>query len=318
MDSGQFQEYTNCLAVIEQNREKVRTEEKARADKKENLKALIKQTTVRDGSSTSAVRVWMKEVELLQNQLSPAHVIELVSQTVNGALRWELERYLKDYVETHSSVAREALPWTELKEHLSASFLHVDETSGLCDEVEKTAQSAYEPEAGYNRRFREVADGGYPVTSRNYDQHRILIKAHARGLKSSDLARKLMEKGAPTTLRLDVFKRIVRTRHRPRYLAPGQMLCCISGTPLNGKGTTNVRIDVVGIPVEVTVVEGTAHEMVLGDDALRRGLGVIDLHRNILRWHNHNWPLTRLDAAQCESSVGPCCLSLAPERSTKL
>ena len=83
------------------------------------------------------------------------------------------------------------------------------------------------------------------------------------------------------------------------------MLCSISGTPLNVKGTTNVRIDVVGIPVEVTVVEGTAHEMVLGDDALRRGRGVIDLRRNILRWHNHNWPLARLGAAQCESCVGP-------------
>ena len=57
MDLGQFQEYTNCLAVIEQNREKVRKEEKARAGKKEKLKALIKQTTVCDGSSTSAVRV---------------------------------------------------------------------------------------------------------------------------------------------------------------------------------------------------------------------------------------------------------------------
>ena len=83
------------------------------------------------------------------------------------------------------------------------------------------------------------------------------------------------------------------------------MLCGISGTPLNVKGTTNVRIDVVGIPVEVTVVEGTAHEMVLGDDALRRGCGIIDLRRNILRWHNHNWPLARLGAAQCKSSVGP-------------
>ena len=223
MDSGQFQEYTNCLAVIEQNREKVRKEEKARAGKKEKLKALIKQTTVCDGSSTSAVRVWMKEVELSQNQLSPAHVIELVSQTVNGALRWELERYLKDYVETHSSVARDAVPWTELKEHLSASFLHVDEASALRDEVEKTAQSAYEPEAGYNRRFREVADAAYPVTSRNDDQHRILIRAYARGLKSSDLARKLMEEGAPTTLdeaiklvagysaRKDAYSRLSRT-----------------------------------------------------------------------------------------------------------
>ena len=60
------------------------------------------------------------------------------------------------------------------------------------------------------------------MTSRNDDQHRILIRAYARGLKSSDLARKLME-GAPTTLdeaikfaagysaRKDAYSRLSRT-----------------------------------------------------------------------------------------------------------
>ena len=78
------------------------------------------------------------------------------------------------------------MPWTELKEHLLASFLHVDEASALRDEVEKTSQSAYEPEEGYNRRFREVADAAYPVTLRNDDQHRILIRAYqSKGSESN-------------------------------------------------------------------------------------------------------------------------------------
>ena len=87
----------------------------------------------------------------------------------------------------------------------------------------KPSQSAYEPEAGYNRRFREVSDAAYPTADRNDDQNRILIRAYARRLRSSELARKLVEEGAPSTLeeaiklisghstRKDAYARLSRT-----------------------------------------------------------------------------------------------------------
>ena len=87
-----------------------------------------------------------------------------------------------------------------MKAHLQTSFLNVDESSALRDEVEKTRQSAYEPEASFSRRFREVADAAYPGEGRNEDQNRILIRAFARGLRSDELARKLVEEGNPTPL----------------------------------------------------------------------------------------------------------------------
>ena len=88
-----------------------------------------------------------------------------------------MERFISEYMTTHSS-ARDDVPWEAVKEHISASFLHIDEASALRDELEKTNQSAYEPEAGYNRRLREVADPAYPTADRNDDQNRILIRAY--------------------------------------------------------------------------------------------------------------------------------------------
>ena len=77
--------------------------------------------------------------------------------------------------------------------HISAQFLNPDESAVLRDELEKIRQSVYEPTAQYARRFRDIADVAYPKAHRNADQERLLIKAFDRGLKSNELARKLVD-----------------------------------------------------------------------------------------------------------------------------
>lgn len=67
----------------------------------------------------------------------------------------------------------------------------------LRDELERTKQSPFELEASYNRRFRDVADTAYAVAERNADQSRILVRTDARGLKSTEMAIKLIEDGNP-------------------------------------------------------------------------------------------------------------------------
>ena len=89
-----------------------------------------------------------------------------------------------------------------MRAHLRTGFLHVDESSALRDEVEKTRQSAYEPEASFSRRFREVSDAAYPVDARNDDQNRLMIRAFARRLRSDVLVCKLVEEGNPTPLQV--------------------------------------------------------------------------------------------------------------------
>ena len=74
-------------------------------------------------------------------------------------------------------MARAAVPWNDVRIHLSTQFLNVDEASALRDEIEQLRQSAYEPEVSYSRRYREVADVAYPEALRNADQERILVKS---------------------------------------------------------------------------------------------------------------------------------------------
>ena len=66
--------------------------------------------------------------------------------------------------------------------------------------MESTSQTAFETEASYCRRFREVAQAGYPHDLRNADQERLLIKSFARGLKSPTGAVKIVERANPETL----------------------------------------------------------------------------------------------------------------------
>jgi hypothetical protein len=224
MDAGQLaQHVVGGLAHQEAER---RVHELTR----EQVRNLVRQTVKCDGSSTASVRAWIREVSLAFNQVGQNQIIEIVSQTVTGPFRFELERYIEGQIAANN-VAREVIPWDQLRDHLSHQFLNTDEAAALRDELERVKQSSYEPDAQYSRRFREVADAAYPVAQRNADQERILIRAYARGLKSDTLARKLVERANPGTLeaaitavaqyseRRDAYSRLGRTEE-PMEVGP--------------------------------------------------------------------------------------------------
>ena len=100
---------------------------------------------------------------------------------------------------TANHVAREAVPWPEIREHVIKSFLNVDEAAALRDSVDHLQQSAFESEASFTRTFRDLAQKAYPVP-RNLDQSRILVKAYARGIRSPAIAVKMIEQTNPQTL----------------------------------------------------------------------------------------------------------------------
>ncbi len=193
MDAQQFaQQITHGMAQHEGNR-------RTHQERRERVKDLIHQTGKCDGAGTTAVRNWLREVQLAFNQVGPNDIIEVASKTVTGPFRFEMERYLEDQMATQN-VVRAAIPWNDLKDHMAAQFLSADEAEALRAEVERIHQTTYEPATQYSRRFREVADAAYPPAQRNADQQRILLRAYARGLKSADLARKLVEEVNPVDL----------------------------------------------------------------------------------------------------------------------
>ena len=166
---------------------------------REKVKNLIHQTTPCDGSSTANVRMWIREVTLAASQVGEQSVIEIATRTITGPFRFEAERFIERAIAA-DDISRAAITWNSLRDHLSAQFLNVDEAAALRDEVETVRQPAFETTAKYSRRFREVADAAYPQQYRNEDQERILVNTYARGLKSDDMARKLVEETAPATL----------------------------------------------------------------------------------------------------------------------
>ena len=199
MDAAQFDQYCRFLAQNEQDNRTARQLASDSAAQRHLVDKLIKQTALCDGSSTTPTRAWLDDIALALNRAGANHIVEIVTSTISGSLRKEVERFIQAHI-TREGVLRAAVPWDQLRAHIVNSFLHVDEAAALRDEVERVKQSAYEQEASYNRRFRDVADAAYSVANRNADQNRILVRAYARGLQSTQMAVKLIQDGNPQTL----------------------------------------------------------------------------------------------------------------------
>ena len=75
MDQDQFNLLIGGMAQQEVNRRAVQ-------DHRDIIKTLIYQTSRCDGSSTPAVRLWIREIELAFNQVGQQNIIQIVAKTV--------------------------------------------------------------------------------------------------------------------------------------------------------------------------------------------------------------------------------------------
>ena len=114
----------------------------------------------------------------------------------------------------------------------------------------------------------------------------------------------LVDTGASCTLlRLDIFHTLADRAHRHRLLADAPALRGVSGASLDVRGSTEIKIQGVAKPIRVTVLGDLPCKMVLGEDALQDGQGIIDFGRNVLRWHRREWPMRSIKHA-FEASLG--------------
>ena len=98
-------------------------------------------------------------------------------------------------------------------------------------------------------------------------------------------------------LRLDIFHKLADRAHRHRLQADATALQGVSGTSLDVRGLTEIKIQGVTEPVQVSVLGDLPCKMVLGEDALQDGQGIINFSRNVLRWHRREWPMRRIEHA---------------------
>ena len=201
-----FDGHYQQLTQLEANRAQRETHLAERTRIRELEKRLITQTSSCDGSSMTSVRQWIDEIEMIRPEAVGARaraqsLMAVVTQTISGSLRREVERFIVDYAGQHA-IDRLAVPWVDLRAHVRRAFLTPNEAAHLRDVVDKMKQNGYEMIAGYNRCFRDAADAGYPVADRNEDQSRILLTAYTRGLTDDAIARELVTREHPATVEL--------------------------------------------------------------------------------------------------------------------
>ncbi len=158
--------------------------------------SLVDVTTKCDGSTSASVRSWLREIDIIMPQCNgvdgrPEALMIVVARTILGTLRKDVEAFIARRC-AERQCSRYNIPWSDLRAHISSSFLETCEEDHLRDEVENTKQSPYETVAAYNRRFNEVADLAYPCCPRNGDQERLLFRAYMFGLASSELTKNIL------------------------------------------------------------------------------------------------------------------------------
>ena len=168
---------------------------KASMSNKNKIGDQVKTIKPCDGSVAADVREYLEDIELSIPLLNgiPNATIEVVTRTVIGSLRKEVERFLA------TQPNRLGTPWNLLKEHISRTFLSANEGEKLKIELEKITQPSYETIPMFNRKFREVEAKAYPLP-RTLDAERVVIRAYARALYDTSIARKLITEGNPEEL----------------------------------------------------------------------------------------------------------------------
>ena len=165
-------------------------EEKSR----EEVKIWIKKTSQCDGSTVSAMREWLMDIDLVHENFGDSRVIQTldVATTVaTSSLRREILRIMKE---------TPGIKWREVREKLQNRFLSINENEALRQNLEKLKQSQTESVANFCRIFRDAAEQAYPPLSRNEDQQRLILRYFLQGLKSNELAKRLNNEGRPNTI----------------------------------------------------------------------------------------------------------------------
>ena len=105
-------------------------------------------------------------------------------------------------------------------------------------------------------------------------------------------------------LRRDAFTLVVYRTHRSNVLHKTVPLKGLGGVSLQVDGRKQIQVANVKVPQDVVICRNIPHEMILGNDSLRVGNGVIDLNANVLSWFRKQWPLRSKPSPGCDS-VGP-------------
>ncbi len=81
------------------------------------VRNLIDQTTKCDGASVGAVRRWIKDIQIAFEQVDQPFIVRIVTSTVSGTLRYEIEHYLSSRAHD-DNLQRHQVPWQDIRDYI--------------------------------------------------------------------------------------------------------------------------------------------------------------------------------------------------------
>lgn len=160
-------------------------------------RAILQQETTKiercDGADPTLVRRWIKEVQLSLPRLDGPSRIELVTASVYGALRMELEAFLNQQVD------RDQTPWDDIRTHVLHAFVSADHQEYQRTLLASVKQLPGENTLRYNMRYRDAALEAFPGP-RTEEQQRELVRLYGVGLHRPSDAQRLVRDGWPATI----------------------------------------------------------------------------------------------------------------------
>ena len=177
-----------------------RREDATILESKEFLNDLVSNLIKSNGMNTDEFRLWTIRLKsnaiLLDNNRA---ILQLILRTTLGPLKDEIDRFILEFLQGHPEKNRHDVPWLDLYEHVKKEFLPVNDMQQIRDDLENFRQKTGEGIRDYNRKFRALAEMGYPTEMRTNDQVRTLIKYYIKGLAKGETAKNVL-KASPASL----------------------------------------------------------------------------------------------------------------------
>ncbi len=187
------QQRTESAAVaLRHGQAAVRKERKEAVDKAQKMCGKC------DGSTSSQLRTFFREVEMARQYLPLANrevdTMEVIERTVAGEFWQAYETFMQ------AQPNRQNVTWNAVRLHLRHSFLSADEDERLRTEVGRLTQTQRETVPQYGRRALQLAEEAYPAGIRNAEIERIIMQSFITGLRKEGLRDRLIEEGRPNDL----------------------------------------------------------------------------------------------------------------------
>ena len=163
--------------------------ESAYQRRRDCIRDCIEVTHVIDGRNAEAVRAWTRDIMHANVKCeNNEDVLRVMTQTVTGQIRDELEEFLTENAASGQAGARWNVPFRAALEHVREIALPPGETQRQRQMLLKMSRRSGESIIAFNGRFKRVMQQAYPCEL-TADHQEALVGAYLRAILDKDIAK---------------------------------------------------------------------------------------------------------------------------------